>query len=206
MSITDLKTVFPSNSKIDINPGNNLQILKINIIGGFRLYMIDNIDKTVYDTVQQGLDEINSEIDKNNSIEEQAEMVARDMMLHNFNSKVDVEGVLYIFSLSTGKKNVMVAKNKYQTIPTYVLTVTDVNKAFGVQQENLTLLDAMNKMQGIEAGSPVNLSPKVYKPMVLELEIDDSLEDEQMINLLCKTAIAKLLGEFIIEELPEEGE
>ena len=206
MSITDLKTVFPSNSKIDINPGGNLQILKINIIGGFRLYMIDNIDKTVYDTVQQGLDEINSEIDKNNSIEEQAEMVARDMMLHNFNSKVDVEGVLYIFSLSTGKKNVMVAKNKYQTIPTYVLTVTDVNKAFGVQQENLTLLDAMNKMQGIEAGSPVNLSPKVYKPMVLELEIDDSLEDEQMINLLCKTAIAKLLGEFIIEELPEEGE
>ena len=206
MSITDLKTVFPSNSKIDINPGDNLQILKINIIGGFRLYMIDNIDKTVYDTVQQGLDEINSEIDKNNSIEEQAEMVARDMMLHNFNSKVDVEGVLYIFSLSTGKKNVMVAKNKYQTIPTYVLTVTDVNKAFGVQQENLTLLDAMNKMQGIEAGSPVNLSPKVYKPMVLELEIDDSLEDEQMINLLCKTAIAKLLGEFIIEELPEEGE
>ena len=168
--------------------------------------MIDNIDKTVYDTVQQGLDEINSEIDKNNSIEEQAEMVARDMMLHNFNSKVDVEGVLYIFSLSTGKKNVMVAKNKYQTIPTYVLTVTDVNKAFGVQQENLTLLDAMNKMQGIETGSPVNLSPKVYKPMVLELEIDDSLEDEQMINLLCKTAIAKLLGEFIIEELPEEGE
>lgn len=206
MSITDLKTVFPSNSKIDINPGDNLQILKINIIGGFRLYMIDNIDKTVYDTVQQGLDEINSEIDKNNSIEEQAEMVARDMMLHNFNSKVDVEGTLYIFSLSTGKKNVMVAKNKYQTIPTYVLTVTDVNKAFGVQQENLTLLDAMNKMQGIEAGSPVNLSPKVYKPMVLELEIDDSLEDEQMINLLCKTAIAKLLGEFIIEELPEEGE
>ena len=206
MSITDLKTVFPSNSKIDINPGGNLQILKINIIGGFRLYMIDNIDKTVYDTVQQGLDEINSEINKNNSIEEQAEMVARDMMLHNFNSKVDVEGVLYIFSLSTGKKNVMVAKNKYQTIPTYVLTVTDVNKAFGVQQENLTLLDAMNKMQGIEAGSPVNLSPKVYKPMVLELEIDDSLEDEQMINLLCKTAIAKLLGEFIIEELPEEGE
>ena len=168
--------------------------------------MIDNIDKTVYDTVQQGLDEINSEIDKNNSIEEQAEMVARDMMLHNFNSKVDVEGVLYIFSLSTGKKNVMVAKNKYQTIPTYVLTVTDVNKAFGVQQENLTLLDAMNKMQGIEAGSPVNLSPKVYKQMVLEVEIDDSLEDEQMINLLCKTAIAKLLGEFIIEELPEEGE
>ena len=168
--------------------------------------MIDNIDKTVYDTVQQGLDEINSEIDKNNNIEEQAEMVAKDMMLHNFNSKVDVEGVLYIFSLSTGKKNVMVAKNKYQTIPTYVLTVTDVNKAFGVQQENLTLLDAMNKMQGIEAGSPVNLSPKVYKPMVLELEIDDSLEDEQMINLLCKTAIAKLLGEFIIEELPEEGE
>ena len=168
--------------------------------------MIDNIDKTVYDTVQQGLDEINSEIDKNNSIEEQAEMVAKDMMLHNFNSKVDVEGVLYIFSLSTGKKNVMVAKNKYQTIPTYVLTVTDVNKAFGVQQENLTLLDAMNKMQGIETGSPVNLSPKVYKPMVLELEIDDSLEDEQMINLLCKTAIAKLLGEFIIEELPEEGE
>ena len=80
--------------------------------------MIDNIDKTVYDTVQQGLDEINSEIDKNNSIEEQAEMVARDMMLHNFNSKVDVEGVLYIFSLSTGKKNVMVAKNKYQTIIT----------------------------------------------------------------------------------------
>ena len=206
MSITDLKTVFPSNSKIDINPGGNLQILKINIIGGFRLYMIDNIDKTVYDTVQQGLDEINSEIDKNNSIEEQAEIVAKDMMLHNFNSKVDVEGVLYIFSLSTGKKNVMVAKNKYQTIPTYVLTVTDVNKAFGVQQENLTLLDAMNKMQGIEAGSPVNLSPKVYKPMVLELEIDDSLEDEQMINLLCKTAIAKLLGEFIIEELPEEGE
>ena len=47
MSITDLKTVFPSNSKIDINPGGNLQILKINIIGGFRLYMIDNIDKTV---------------------------------------------------------------------------------------------------------------------------------------------------------------
>ena len=206
MSITDLKTVFPSNSKIDINPGDNLQILKINIIGGFRLYMIDNIDKTVYDTVQQGLDEINSEIDKNNSIEEQAEIIAKDMMLHNFNSKVDVEGTLYIFSLSTGKKNVMVAKNKYQTIPTYVLTVTDVNKAFGVQQENLTLLDAMNKMQGIEAGSPVNLSPKVYKPMVLELEIDDSLEDEQMINLLCKTAIAKLLGEFIIEELPEEGE
>ena len=83
MSITDLKTVFPSNSKIDINPGGNLQILKINIIGGFRLYMIDNIDKTVYDTVQQGLDEINSEIDKNNSIEEQAEIIARDMMLHS---------------------------------------------------------------------------------------------------------------------------
>lgn len=157
--------------------------------------MIDNIDKTVYDTVQKGLKEIDNEVDKNKSIEEQAEIVARDMMLHNFNSKVDVNGTLYIFTLSTGKKG---------KLPTYVLTVTDVNKAYGVQKENLNLLEAISKMEKLDEGSPINLAPKAYKPMVLELEIDDSLEEEQMINLLCKTAIAKLLGEFIIEELPEE--
>lgn len=157
--------------------------------------MIDNIDKTVYDTVQKGLEEIDNEVDKNKSIEDQAEIVARDMMLHNFNSKVDVNGTLYIFTLSTGKKG---------KLPTYVLTVTDVNKAYGVQKENLNLLEAISKMEKLDEGSPINLAPKVYKPMVLELEIDDSLEEEQMINLLCKTAIAKLLGEFIIEELPEE--
>ncbi len=157
--------------------------------------MIDNIDKTVYDTVQKGLKEIDNEVDKNKSIEEQAEIVAKDMMLHNFNSKVDVNGTLYIFTLSTGRKG---------KLPTYVLTVTDVDKAYGVQKENLGLLEAINKMGKLDEGSPINLAPKVYKPMVLELEIDDSLEEEQMINLLCKTAIAKLLGEFIIEELPEE--
>lgn len=157
--------------------------------------MIDNIDKTVYDTVQKGLEEIDNEIDKNRSIEEQAEMVARDMMLHNFNSKVDVNGTLYIFTLSTGKKG---------KIPTYVLTVTDVNKAYTVQKDNMSLLEVMNKMQSLDENTPINLAPKVYKPMVLELEIDDSLEEEQMINLLCKTAIAKLSGEFIVEELPEE--
>ena len=157
--------------------------------------MIDNIDKTVYDTVQKGLKEIDNEVDKNKSIEEQAEIVAKDMMLHNFNSKVDVNGTLYIFTLSTGKKG---------KLPTYVLTVTDVNKAYGVQKENLNLLEAISKMGKLDEDSPINLAPKAYKPMVLELEIDDSLEEEQMINLLCKTAIAKLLGEFIIEELPEE--
>ena len=49
--------------------------------------MIDNIDKTVYDTVQKGLKEIDNEVDKNKSIEEQAEIVAKDMMLHNFNRR-----------------------------------------------------------------------------------------------------------------------
>lgn len=169
---------------------------------------LNSIDKNVYDTVQEGLKDIDKELDKSMSIEEQAEIVAKDMLLHNYNSKVDIEGVLYIFTLNTGKATRRV-NNKVVTFPTYRLTVTDVNKAFNIQQDNIKLLQAMQRLDGINKelnNGAVNLSPKVYKPMVLELEIDDSLEEDQMINLLCKTAIAKLLGEFIVEELPDDDE
>ena len=169
---------------------------------------LNSIDKNVYDTVQEGLKDIDNELDKSMSIEEQAEIVAKDMLLHNNSSKVDIEGVLYIFTLSTGKATRRI-NNKVITFPTYKLTVTDVNKAFNIQQDNIKLLQAMQRLDGINKelnNGAVNLSPKVYKPMVLELEIDDSLEEDQMINLLCKTAIAKLLGEFIIEELPDDDE
>lgn len=164
-----------------------------------------DIDKNINDIISEGFKQIDDEVQQKNNIREQADIIIKDLLSHNYRSKVEIKDNYYLFLLSTGNKLTKDKDNKPVKIGTYALTVYDINKVYSIQKGNNDLLSAMEKAKNIsiDDDSVLNVSPKTYKPFVFEVEIDERFEVEQLLNTLVSSAVAYLLDEFIVEELPD---
>lgn len=163
-----------------------------------------DIEQITNDIIQKGLEDIDKEVDKNNNIRKQAEIIINDLLQNKYRSKIRIEDTLYLFLLSTGKKKQLNKENKYETIPTYVLQVYDIDKLYNITNNNVSLIESITMASnlGLE-DNRIDLKIKNYKPYVFEVEIEEGFEIEQLLNTLVSTAVAYLSGEFIVEELPE---
>lgn len=156
------------------------------------------------DIIKEGLDQIDKEVQKKNEIREQADIIIKDLLSNKYRSKIRIEDTLYLFLLSTGNKLMKNENNEYEKVPTYILEVYDMDKVYRINKDNGNLLESMNKAAniGLEDDN-IKISPKQYRPYKFEIEIDDKFEIEQILNTLVSSAVAYLLDEFIVEELPE---
>lgn len=164
-----------------------------------------NLDKNINDIITKGLREIDDKVTKEDNIREQADIVIRDLLSNNYRSKIELNGNLYLLLLSTGNKLVKDNNGDIDKVGTYVLTVYDIRKVYNIQKGNNDLLVVLNKANAIDSiddESVLNISPKIYKPFVFEVEIEDDFEVEQLLNTLVSSTMAYLSGELIVEELP----
>lgn len=158
----------------------------------------------INDIIQKGLSDIDNELDKESQIRDQANEIIRDLLNNNYRSKIRIEDTLYLFLLSTGNKRILNKENKYELLPTYVLQVYNMDKLYSITNNNVSLIESMTIANNIGLeDNKIKPIVKNYKPYTFEVEIEDGFEIEQLLNTLVSTSIAYLLGEFIVEELPE---
>lgn len=161
-------------------------------------------DTNINDIIKQGLDSIDNELDKEVQIRDQANLIIQDLLNNNYRSKIRVEDTLYLFLLSTGNKRVLDTDNKYKLIPTYVLQVYNMDKLYSITNNNVSLIESITSANNVGLhDNRIKPVIKNYKPYTFEVEIEDEFETEQLLNTLVSTSVAYLLGEFIVEEMPE---
>lgn len=141
-----------------------------------------DIFETSEDIIKQGFSEIDKEIQDDEEVRKEAEYITKKLLS---NPKVTVN-----------------YENEYAE--TLEERFEEYELGIRTSSTNVVLVAlSLTKQRAVHEYNKTALKPKIYTPMILTAEVDDTYTYEQIINTLVSAFLCKLRGVFKVEVLEE---